>query len=47
MQNKQWALGSGFVKGDFLVVLLWTAKKKKSILFGVLDLIFALMSWKT
>jgi hypothetical protein len=46
MQNKQWALGSGFVKGDFLVVLLWTAKKK-SILFGVLDLIFALMSWKT
>jgi hypothetical protein len=29
MQNKQWALGSGFVKGDFLVVLLRTAKKKK------------------
>jgi hypothetical protein len=29
MQNKQWALGSGFVKGDFLVLLLWTAKKKK------------------
>ena len=29
MQNKQWALGFGFVKGDFLVVLLWTAKKRK------------------
>jgi hypothetical protein len=29
MQNKQWALGSGFMKDDVLVVLLWTEKKKK------------------
>ena len=29
MQNKQWALGSGFMKDDVLVVLLSTEKKKK------------------
>jgi hypothetical protein len=47
VQNKQWALGSGFMKDDVLVVLLWTEKKKKSFPFGVLDLIFGRLSWKT
>jgi lipid-A-disaccharide synthase-like uncharacterized protein len=42
VQNKQWALGSGFMKDDVLVVLLWTEKKKKKVsplAFWILSLV--------